>query len=54
MRRFGGRNGGILATLFFVLLVSVLAFFLPAINQFRLASQPTSNGAFVLQLGRFK
>lgn len=33
MRRFGGWNGGILATLFFVLLVSFLAYFLPAINQ---------------------
>ena len=33
MRRFGGWNGGILATLCFVLLVSVLAYFLPAINQ---------------------
>jgi MFS family permease len=33
MRRFGGWNGGILAAAFFILVVSVLAYFLPAINE---------------------
>jgi predicted cobalt transporter CbtA len=33
MRRFGGWNGGLLAAASFVLVVSVLAYFLPAINE---------------------
>jgi hypothetical protein len=33
MRRFGSWNGGLLAATFFVFVVSVLAYFLPSINE---------------------